>query len=86
MLSTLSFYYVYVYILKLKDNSVYIGFSSNLKRRLKTHIEGCVSATKNLRPAELIYYSAFTSQKKATDFEKYLKSSSSFAFRNKRLV
>ena len=76
----------YVYILQLKDKSYYIGYSSDLKSRIKTHEEGSVESTKNLRPVKLIYYSAFSSQKKATDFEKYLKTSSGFAFRNKRLI
>lgn len=76
----------YIYILKLSDNSYYIGYSSNLKNRLKGHNEGLVESTKNYRPIDLIYYSAFISQKKAIDFEKYLKSSSGFAFRNKHLV
>lgn len=76
----------YVYILKLSDNSYYIGYSSDLKNRLKVHNEGSVESTKNFRPVNLIYYSAFISQKKATDFEKYLKSSSGFAFRKKRLI
>jgi len=76
----------YTYILQLKDKSLYIGYSSDLKLRLKEHNRGLVSSTKNLRPVKLIYYSAFITQKKATDFEKYLKSSSGFAFRNKRLV
>ena len=49
-------------------------------------MEGSVESTKNLRPVKLVYYSAFSSQKKATDFEKYLKTSSGFAFRNKRLI
>ena len=76
----------YVYILQLKDKTFYVGYSSDLKSRIKTHKEGSVESTKNLRPVKLVYYSAFVSQKKATDFEKYLKSSSGFAFRNKRLV
>lgn len=76
----------YVYILRLKDDSLYVGFTTDLKERLKTHNEGSVLSTKNLRPAKLIYYSAFSSQKKATEFEKYLKSSSGFAFRNKHLI
>jgi len=76
----------YVYILQLKDKSLYIGYSSDLKNRIKIHSEGSVESTKNLRPAKLVYYSAFSSQKKATDFEKYLKSSSGFAFRNKHLI
>jgi putative endonuclease len=76
----------YIYILQLKDKSFYIGYSSDLKTRIKIHKEGSVESTKNLRPIKLIYYSAFSTQKKATDFEKYLKSSSGFAFRNKRLI
>jgi len=76
----------YVYILQLKDKSYYVGYSSDLKSRIKAHSEGSISSTKNLRPVKLVYYSAFTSQKRATDFEKYLKSSSGFAFRNKRLI
>ena len=76
----------YVYILKLSDRSYYVGYSSNLKNRIKTHNEGSISSTKNLRPVKLVYYSVFISQKKASDFEKYLKSSSGFAFRNKRLI
>ena len=76
----------YVYILKLSNKSYYIGYSSNLKNRVRAHKEGSTSSTKNLRPVRLIYYSAFLSQNKATDFEKYLKSSSGFAFRNKRLI
>ncbi len=76
----------YVYILKLNNNKHYIGFSSNLKRRIKDHIRGCVSQTKNRRPIKLVYYSAFESKLKALRFEKYFKTPSGFAFRNKRLV
>lgn len=76
----------YVYILRLKDSSLYIGYSSDLKERIKSHSHGLVESTKNVRPIKLIYYSAFSIQKKAVDFETYLKSSSGFAFRNKRLI
>jgi putative endonuclease len=76
----------YVYILQLSDKTHYIGYSSDLKQRIKEHECGSVESTKNLRPIKLIYYSSFNSQNKATSFEKYLKSSSGFAFRNKRLI
>ena len=76
----------YVYILRLTDNSIYVGYSSDVRKRLRNHYVGGVSSTKNLRPVTLIFYSAFLTQKKAIDFEKYLKSSSGFAFRNKRLI
>jgi len=76
----------YVYILQLKDKFLYVGYSSDLKTRIKTHENGNVESTKNLRPVKLVFYAAFFTQKKATDFERYLKSSSGFAFRNKRLI
>jgi len=38
----------YIYVLKSeKDNCLYVGFSSNLKNRIKEHNEGLVIATKN---------------------------------------
>lgn len=76
----------YVYILKLRSNGLYVGYSSDLKQRIKDHNRGIVKTTKNLRPVKLVYYSAFLSKHKATAFEIYLKSSSGFAFRNKRLI
>lgn len=76
----------YTYILQLKDKSYYVGYSSDLKTRIIAHNQGSISSTKNLRPVKLVYYSAFSTQKRATDFEKYLKSSSGFAFRNKHLL
>ena len=76
----------YSYLLRLSDQTYYTGFSENLKQRISEHQTGKVSHTKNLRPLTLVYYSAFISKKKALDFEKYLKTYSGFAFRNKRLV
>jgi putative endonuclease len=76
----------YVYILKLRNNTYYTGFSSNLKGRIREHQKGSINHTKNLRPVELVFYAAFNSKKGALKFEKYLKTSSGFAFRSKRLI
>ena len=76
----------YAYILQLKDNTYYHGFSDDLKKRIKAHEIGEVESTKNLRPSKLVFYAAFSSKKKALDFERYLKTQSGFAFRNKRLI
>jgi len=76
----------YVYILKCSDNSYYTGCTNNLKNRLERHNKGEVHFTKSRLPVELITYIAFTNKYKAFDFEKYLKSGSGIAFRNKRLV
>lgn len=76
----------YAYILRLKDKSYYHGSSTDLKKRIKEHQSGVIISTKNLRPVKLVFYAAFETKKRAIDFEKYLKSSSGFAFRNKRLI
>lgn len=76
----------YVYLVRLKNNTYYTGYSSNLKKRIEEHHKGNIPQTKNLRPVKLIFYAAFSSKKKALGFEKYLKTSSGFAFRNKRLI
>ena len=75
----------YCYILELKDGTYYIGFSSDLKKRIEEHFHGRVRDTKD-NFKKLAFYSAFISKKKALDFEKYLKTNSGFAFRNKRLI
>jgi len=76
----------YVYILSLVNKTYYIGYSSNLKMRLLEHTKGNVESTKKFLPCSLVYYSSFISKAKALNFEKYLKSSSGFAFRNKHLI
>lgn len=64
----------YVYFLKsYKNGSIYIGYSSDLKERLKLHNSSKVESTKNAIPWELIYYEAFKNQKDATHREKMLK-------------
>lgn len=76
----------FVYILRLSDNSFYIGSAADLKRRLTDHKHGLVSSTKNFRPVKLVYFCGFVKKVTAMKFEKYLKSSSGFAFRNKHLI
>ncbi len=75
----------YTYILELRNGKYYHGFCSDLTVRLKEHVHGKVQTTKNLNP-KLVFYAAFKTKNRALNFEKYLKSSSGFAFRNKRLI
>ncbi len=70
----------------MNNYQYYSGYSSNVKQRVTEHKRGNVAATSNFRPLELVYYAGFKTQKLATNFEKYLKSSSGFAFRNKHLI
>ena len=77
----------YCYILKsLKDGSHYTGSTQDLKKRLEKHNRKEVRYSSTKAPFKLFWYSAFLTKKKAIDFEMYLKSSSGFAFRNKRLI
>ncbi len=77
----------YCYILQsLKDASFYIGSTSDLRKRLSQHNNGKAKYSSSKMPFKLVWYGAFESKKKSQEFERYLKSSSGSAFRNKRLV
>lgn len=76
----------YTYIIQLTTGDYYTGHAKDLQKRINEHKRSAVFTTKNGKVKELVFYAAFKSEKKARDFEKYLKSSSGFAFRNKRLV
>jgi predicted GIY-YIG superfamily endonuclease len=76
----------YVYILRLANKRLYVGFTTNLKQRIIEHNSGKSPYTAKFKPVKLVYYSAFETREKALEFEKYLKSGSGIAFRTKRLV
>lgn len=78
----------YVYILRSKNIpiQIYTGSTSSLKSRLKSHNEGANKHTYKFKPWKIIWFCAFPTKEKAEAFEKYLKTSSGIAFRNKRLV
>ena len=76
----------YVYLLKCADNSIYTGCTNNIENRLDRHRKGYVHYTKDKLPVELITFIGFKEKYKAFEFEKYLKSGSGIAFRNKRLM
>ena len=64
----------YVYTLKSKkDNSLYIGYTNDLKRRFDEHNSGKSFATKYKVPFELVYYEAYKSQSDAKFRENQLK-------------
>ncbi|MGB5819834.1 MAG: GIY-YIG nuclease family protein [Saonia sp.] len=75
-----------VYILRCNNGKFYTGFTTNLEQRLKAHNNGKVHFTKDKLPVNLVHISQFGDKQKAYDFERYLKSGSGIAFRNKRLV
>ncbi len=76
----------YVYLLRCSDGTFYTGCTNNLENRIQRHTRQEVNYTKKKLPIELVTYIAFSDKYKAYDFEKYLKSGSGIAFRNKRLI
>lgn len=69
----MKFYYVYILRSKIKD-FIYVGFSEDLKTRIKTHNKGENISTKPYIPLELIHYEAYKNIKDAKRRELYLKS------------
>ena len=65
-------FYVYYLESEIGDES-YIGFTSNLRKRLFEHNHGLNSSTKRYMPWKLIYYEACTEESDARRREKYLK-------------
>ena len=65
----------YVYILRsLKDKSLYIGYTTDLKKRFRAHNNGLSVSTKHKRPYKLLFYEAFIDRIDAKHREEYLKS------------
>ncbi len=77
-------YYTYI-LYNSESKEYYIGYSNNLKKRIADHQQKQVETTKR-GSYKLVWYCAFNSKIRALEFEKYLKSSSGHAFRNKHFL
>ena len=62
-----------LYILKLIDNSYYVGSTGNLIQRLKNHSRGEVKSTKNKLPFILIYQEDYETRSQAQKREYQIK-------------
>ena len=70
-----------VYILKSKIKEVtYVGFTNNLKRRIKEHNFGKSKFTNIYKPWELVYKEEYSSVEEAIKREKYFKSAAGRRF------
>jgi putative endonuclease len=68
-------YYVYV-IQSLKDNTRYIGFTSDIEKRIKDHNQGKTRSIKHKTPFDLVYKEEFESKTEALKREIRLKKNS----------
>jgi putative endonuclease len=64
-----------VYILLCADSKFYIGFTSDLRKRIQQHKNGEVFATRPRRPVRLIFYECYLDKYDALRRVKYLKTS-----------
>jgi predicted GIY-YIG superfamily endonuclease len=78
-------YYVYLLHSIAHPQERYVGFTADLKARFKSHNAGKSAHTAKFRPWELVTYLAFTDERKAREFEYYLKTGSGKAFATKTL-
>jgi putative endonuclease len=78
----------FVYLLEHQiEKTWYIGYSEDLKRRLKEHQSGSGSRTTSLKNGKykLIYYESYLNKQDALGREKYLKSGSGRKYLHKQL-
>ena len=76
-------YYTYILQSLSFPKQKYVGYTSDLRRRLSEHNDGKCKSTSVYRPWKVTIYIAFEAIDKAREFEKYLKSGSGHAFRKK---
>jgi putative endonuclease len=77
----------YVYLLQSEAvvGQRYVGATADLKQRLAEHNAGKSPHRSKYAPWQLVTYIAFSDERKAEAFERYLKSGSGHAFARKRL-
>lgn len=64
----------YTYIVKCSDETLYTGWTNNLKKRLDAHNSGKgAKYTKNRRPVELVYFEEYDTKQEAMKREYAIK-------------
>lgn len=65
----------FVYLLRCADDSLYCGYTNNLKKRIQTHNNSKQSAkyTRSRRPVKLVYYESYLTKSDALSREANIK-------------
>lgn len=77
----------YVYLMRslCVPGRRYVGLTENLNRRLEVHNAGRSVHTRRYVPWEIVVAIRFSDDRRAIEFERYLKSGSGHAFANRHL-
>jgi len=76
----------YTYVLKSeRDDHLYVGFTSNLRKRFDEHNRGKVRSTKSRRPLSLVYYEEHENKTSGRKREIFLKSGQGRLFLKNKL-
>jgi len=76
----------YTYVIQSKKNDeLYIGYTSDLRKRLIEHNQGLNLSTKKYKPWIIIYYEACIDEKDAKRREGYLKTTQGGRLLKRRL-
>lgn len=78
-------YFVYILYSEIL-NKTYVGFCSDLAKRIRRHNLKPTRTTKNSDDYKLVWYCRFFSKMKALRFERYLKTRSGRIFMRNRLL
>ncbi|MFC1500915.1 GIY-YIG nuclease family protein [Elusimicrobiota bacterium] len=78
------YYYIYVLYSKL-DNRFYVGYTKNLKERIKRHLTSENHTTSRFKSIELVYSEACKNGKDARVREKQLKTGFGRGYIKKRI-
>jgi putative endonuclease len=76
----------YTYVLKSeRDHHLYVGFISDLRKRVDEHNRGKVRSTKSRRPLSLVYYEEHENKTSGRKREIFLKSGQGRLFLKNKL-
>ena len=76
----------FTYVLKSeRDGHLYVGLTSDLRRRIEEHNKGKVRSTKSRKPLKLVYYEEYEDKTSGRKREMFLKSGQGRLYLKNRL-
>ena len=85
-ISTAIMYHVYILQSISNPKEIYTGYTQDIQSRIEAHNSGASAHTAKFKPWKLRFSASFYDKGTALEFERYLKTATGIAFRNKRLI